>query len=317
MIVHSDIEKLRGDPAPQREAQAALERARRAWREAAGARLLAELESYGNGADLSDCPALGDLIAGRTAPVEAMLSSLLGVLVDHPLGHVPLRHHLTKGIGLLQLAEVGRAALTLVVHEPNARRAAPQSVSFTDAERHELVLAGEARVRLFDWCGQGDTPPTVGEQILRRGTKLAFGGFGGAKLVDEVAQTLVILRLSRVAVQPKPGVEIRAGDGAILHRAAGDRDESCREMAMALLTAMERTDAAPHLARLARSGTPESRWQALRHCLALDTATGFRELCAVADDRDDPLAPFANSLRSQLLAAHPALQGKEKVPCRA
>jgi hypothetical protein len=56
------------------------------------------------------------------------------------------------------------------------------------------------------------------------------------------------------------------------------------------------------------------RWQALRECLALDTATGFAALGRLAATTDDPLAAPAQALHAQLLERYPALAGVEPCP---
>ena len=78
---------------------------------------------------------------------------------------------------------------------------------------------------------------------------------------------------------------------------------------MALLGRMGRTDAAPQLAGIAcEPGSAALRWQALRECLSLDTATGFDALSEVARRADDELAAAAGALRSQLVEAYPQLK---------
>lgn len=85
---------------------------------------------------------------------------------------------------------------------------------------------------------------------------------------------------------------------------------------MGLLARMRRQDAAPAMAEIARGqGSDHLRWQALRNCLALDTAQGFSALTAIAANPADALARPAGALRAQLLEAHPQLTGLEADPC--
>jgi hypothetical protein len=88
-------------------------------------------------------------------------------------------------------------------------------------------------------------------------------------------------------------------------------------MMLAVLGRMGRADAAPALAEMARDGCEHVRWQAVRECLALDTAEGFRTLAAIARDPADSLAAQAGTLRAQLLEAHPQLAILEERPCPA
>ena len=136
---------------------------------------------------------------------------------------------------------------------------------------------------------------------------LKLGG-DRTKRLERIAGRLVILRLAREAVYPRPSHEYRIADGALIHRASGDREESRKEIAIALLARMGRQDAAPVLARITRSSRSDHlRWQALRAALALDTACGFAQLAAIAEDRGDALREPARLLRDHLLASHPQL----------
>jgi len=81
---------------------------------------------------------------------------------------------------------------------------------------------------------------------------------------------------------------------------------------IAVLGRMECREAAPVLAEIAaQEGADSLRWQALREGLVLDTATGFRTLCAVAETACDPLAAPAAALRDSLVRAHPSLRSLE------
>jgi hypothetical protein len=103
----------------------------------------------------------------------------------------------------------------------------------------------------------------------------------------------------------------------LVHRASGDRHESRDEMMMALLGRMRRKDAASVLAALTRSGSDHLRWQALRECLALDSAAGFAALGRIATDPTDDLAPEVGALRARLVKAPPQLARWEPAPCPA
>jgi hypothetical protein len=83
-------------------------------------------------------------------------------------------------------------------------------------------------------------------------------------------------------------------------------------MMLALLGRMDVAEAAPLMAELALEDSDSSlRWQSLRECLALDTATGFLALAALARRPHDPLAGPAGALRAQLVEAHPQLLSLE------
>jgi hypothetical protein len=153
---------------------------------------------------------------------------------------------------------------------------------------------------------------------LVAGTRLALDLSCEALQVLQVERRLVALRLHRFDAAPRPNREYRLCDGALVHLSAGEMRASRHAMMLALLGRMERREAAPEIAALAREpGDDSLRWQALRECLALDTAEGFRGLCSVARAAGDPLAASAGALRAQLAEAHPQLLALEDRPCPA
>nr|WP_137676131.1 hypothetical protein [Parerythrobacter lutipelagi] len=316
MLVREQISFLRGNPAPQHRAQQALERARDGWLSGPGSAIASNLADYDQGVPVEDCAALSGVLAGcdRRA-LEGLVSEYIDILRMYPLGHIPMRHHLSHGVGLLQLVERGRASLAIVMDEPHEERPAPQSVSFSDAERHEVVLAGRGTARVLSWSGVDGEIPASRNSVLEPGSRTSLFGMAQAKVTETVGQTLVTLRISRTAAKPRPGAEVSLADGQVIHRSVGDRDESRREIAMALLCAMGRMDAVPHCTVLASQGTAEERWQAVRHCLALDTGQGLAVLDVIAQDHDDLLCAPANALREQLFAAHPELADQEGELC--
>lgn len=312
------IAALRGDVAAQRRAQAPLEAVAAEWRVQAGAGLLDGLRRYSQGSPLKDCGALAEVFAGPdSVGLRALLSGWLACLAREPLGHIPARHQYAEGVGLLQLLECGGAALSFVLHEPTGPTQDPRTVSFVDAERHELVLAGAGYAVLHRWSGKDGEIAERREIPLRPGCRIELSGRLEAKQIVCVDRSLVILRLSRVAEPPRPSVELRLADGRIVHRATGDRGESCREIAMAVLTAMARRDALPALAARIAGGSSEERWQALRHCLALDSGEGVRHLHRIAGDPADPLCPHAAELGDALAARYPQFARFGREPCPA
>lgn len=302
---------LRRDPALQRRAQTALEQAKHSWASGDAAMLRGDLKRYGAGSAWEPGSALARCLAdaGQARDmVRALVGPIVSALSEYPLGHVPLRHQYQDGIGLLQLAETGRASMSLLVYEDSPRPPI-RSVSFSDTECREIVLAGSARGRMF---AIGDAQ-TDCAQILSTthqwsaGACVHYRGPDRAKIVDAVDGRLVVLRISRDAARPVPAREYRLSDGALLHRASGSRQESRQDMALALLHAMARGDAAPVMAQMALEPDLAVRWQALRHGLALDTRAGFHALCRIADNPADPLAEQARDLKANLLAAYPQL----------
>lgn len=306
------LQALRGDETAQRQAQAAMERLVATWRASEMTRVIErELAEYGHGKALCDCPSLEALVsdAGLAGKLIApLVQAVLGFLDGHPVTHVPFRHRYADGLATVQLAEVRSAALVLLAYDETSGDAQPETVSFSDVERHELVLAGAADLRIAELMAEQGHRAAIDCEPRRvvAGETMVFGA-NESRIIERVHGRMVVLRLARSPLEPDPSRAFRLADGELIHRASGDRLESQLEMAIALLRCMERSDAAPLVCELTREGSDHFRWQALRECLALDTSQGFSALGRIAGDPADPLATHAASLRSSLIETYPQL----------
>ena len=313
MRIDPQLLALRGNASPQRDAQDRVFAARERWR-TEQADILGELAAFADGLRLEECPALSDVIrdhAAAIAFVGELLDPMLAALRAEPLGQVPLRQFSGNGVSSLLVAREGRAMLLLSAREEGSETR--RAVSFSDGERHELVLAGQAEaqlVRLVD-AGPRQAEFETSDVVMLARSSLSLDQSREALMIGQVAQRLVTLRLVRAAEVPQPTREYRLSDGAFIHQASGDVRESRHELMLALLGRMGRKDAASVMADMAgaedRGASEHIRWQALRECLALDTAAGFRSLSSIARDSSDPLAGAAGALRAQLVEAHPVL----------
>ncbi|HYD24502.1 MAG TPA: hypothetical protein VEB68_06875 [Croceibacterium sp.] len=319
MRIDPAIAAMRREPARQRRAQAEMIAAGDAWRASPGvAGLLAELERFGAGAALGECALLEAAFDGAASPralADGLCRRFVAALAGEPMGQLPFRHGFNGQVSTLLLARSGRAQLILHAREPG--ETAYASVGCSDAIRYEAVLAGTGAgqvVRHDPRSGRIAAQAVA----LRPGVRIELDLSREALQVRSVERRLVTVRLHRFAAEPGPSREYRLADGTVLHQSAGDIRASRHEMMLALLGRMGRGDAAPVMAEMAREpGDASLRWQALRECLALDTAAGFRALGEVARAAADPLAASAGALRAQLLEAHPQLLALEDRPCRA
>lgn len=304
MQVHPAIAALRGDDAPQRQAQAALFGALAEWRGDTG-KLDADLEAFGAGEDLSQCQVLEAIFSDPVAASDLardFTTRTLRALAGAPLAHVPLRHFTDGTTSTLLLARSGRAALFLAAVAGRGLEKLPpaRTVTFTASESCEVILAGKATAELI-------SHRRVFHEIAP-GATIRRDCAAEAMILREVQGTLVSLRLQRRKADPAPTREVDLANGATIHLAAATAEESRRELMMALLGRMSRSDAAPVLAEIAREAGPDAlRWQALRECLGLDSASGFAALSAIAATASDPLAAPAGALRAQLIETHPVL----------
>ena len=322
MRIDPAIAALRSDRAPQRQAQTAMDAACRAWRSEPGAQgAVDDLRAYADGAALADCPHLSAMLrdpcTGRRL-VERLFAMLARTMRQEIFAHPPFRHGFNGDAGTLMLAKCGRAQLLVQTREPGW---ADQSAAmFSDAERHDLVLAGTASARLVRLRGVADDVADLeeGDIDLVPDTSLSLDLARECLLVGGTARRLVVLRLVRTAQRPAPACEYARPGGRLLHRAAGSLADSHREAMISLLGRMQRSDAAGVVADIARADGPDSlRWHALRESLAMDTASGFAALVAIARDPADPIAADAGALRAQLVEAHPELLEWETARCPA
>jgi len=323
MHIDPQIGALRGDTAAQRAmSEAVVEVVAECRKDAGLAPVLRDLEAYGSGARLDDCPALTGVFANGGAVMSA-IAPLVGRLVEvHracPLAQLAFRHQSRPGFHFLQLAAKGRAAMGLALHDDQAVQDASTVATFPDSEWDEIVLAGAADIGLLEIRGEHRDHAVIDSRCrtIGAGDRLSFAGAAKSRMVRRVHGRLLTLRLTRIAPRPRPTRQYDLATGRLVHRASGDRHESRDEMMMALLGRMRRKDAAPVLAALTRSGSDHLRWQALRECLALDSAAGFTALDRIATDPTDDLAPEAGALRARLVEAHPQLARWEPAPCPA
>lgn len=317
MHINPALQALRGDRPAQRQAQQALEKVARDWRaNALASQVEEELARFGGGAAWEDCTTLSQLIGDHATAwelVQALFGPLGKALENHPFAHVPFRHQYSRGTALLQLAQAGSAVLALLSYDEEVAVEKPVSVSFSDVERHEIVLAGAADLRIAELVDEDRDRAAIDCEPRRvvAGDSMHFGA-RETRIAEKIHGRLVVLRVARSPTSPAPSRAFRLTDGALIQRASGDRAESQCEMAMAVLGRMGRTEAAPVLAGLSRDGSDHFRWQALRECLALDTATGFAALQQIASDPQDALAGHAGALRAQLLETYPQLSRIEE-----
>ena len=281
------------------------------------------LRRFGAGEDLAENPALARLFcrAGvARAFVDEWVTRHVAVLSGELLGQVAHAYQASRGASVISLAKSGTAELSLVCFDEVRGEFSPdpQTVQFADVERHEAILAGSAETLIIRRREDrvGTQSFTIERRVFSGGDFVSHYGDREAKCVLRVQGRFVFLRLSRTNPEAGPVQQYRLSDGTLMSQASGNKRESCREMMMAVLCRMGRKDAALAIADLAITGSDHMRWEAMRHCLSLDTANGFRILTDMAQSVDDPLAVQSGVLRAQLLEMHPGLGKFEVMPCR-
>lgn len=323
----TDLRALLADPVALRRAQDRHTAAHAQWREdPAVAPVLAAFATYAAGTPLYAVPALSSLFSGgETASLftGALVGRILPALAQAPLGQVPWRHANERGHAALLLAREGNAALNLVAFDGAmlARTPPPSTVAFAPGEEWDTVVSGHGSARLIQRI-TNSRGTSLSAHAVRLCPGAAFGRDGEreALVVDGAAPStgpaLVMLRLQRRAAGTIPTREFDLASGECIHKADATPRESRHAVAVALLGRMGRADAAPTLAALALEHERGDgvRWNALRECLGLDTALGFRTLAAIARAPGDPLSDIAGAVRAQLLEQHPVLAEIDQCP---
>ena len=319
MAIHPDLLALRSDPAPQQLAQNALGVAIAQWRESALVRQIeSEFQAFSQGTDFAAQIGLSALFDPADPVAGALIAQFIDPLVEtlgqHPLGAVPLRHYADDQSATLILCTGGGAALSVQVLDPVglSRQRPAHSVAFAPGQLHERILAGSGAAKLVTLRAErpGGADLAIKELRLEAGQCLHRSSGEQCRMITALDAPLVLLRLQRRAAGGALTREYSLADGNFIAQAAASPRETRLELAAALLGRMGRSDAAPLLAAMAEEEAGQSlRWQSLKECLGLDTATGFGALCRIAARADDPLAAPAGALRAQLIEAYPQLEG--------
>lgn len=317
MHVDPALREFAGDSRAQAAAQDRALAARALWQARPEvARVLADCQRLRDTGDFARCGALHALIYDGAAHgfVGQFMSAMLAAWRDEPLAQLPFRHSYAAGQGIIHIHRDGVVTVALMLVEPDAA-GEPRSIAFSDCDRREVVLAGEGTAMLYRW--RDGTPPSAEPLALGPGTVLTGNG-DHARAIASLKTPLVLLRVARDPQHPRPTREVELATGRIVHRASPSPVDGRAELAAGLLGAMGREDAASALARCACGQAGEgARWQALRNALALDTATGFEALCAIAEQEDDPLAREAAELLDRLCTNYPQLANKRDELCLA
>ena len=324
MRIDHQIAVLRSDAALQRCTQAPMSAAKEAWAASPGVGpLLAELRQFGAGAALGKLGLLHSLLHDRDAAqkfVNDWTARICDALSQNALGQVPFRHSYTGNFASIQIGNSGRATLSLIVYEPVEDRDEPVSANFANREQYEFVLSGaaNANIRRLDSAQDRTAPPQVSSTLLalQPGITLDSSGPHLTRQISDVASSLVMLQLVRDPKNPQQIREIRLSDGALIHQAWGQKRASQDMMAIEVLGAMNRSDAAPVMKRIALQAGPDYlRWEALRQSIHLDPARGFSALSKISADASDELSMAAAALREHLIENYPRLAEQEGSAC--
>lgn len=247
-----------------------------------------------------------------TGWLAARLADALALLAADPFARPPLPVVGSGGgPGGLILAERGAVRLSLQLLPFEIAGAAPATALFVPGRAairvlaaggaslalHHVALSKAEEAGAFTAAGAArcasDPPRPLhdGERLELDTTRTAFtvaGARGDVLLLD-------------LSVRPPSPLPARAHDiasGRLVHLAASRRDSSFRQMALALLRAMERRAAAPLFLAATHAGDFAARWAVMRDLVALDPAAARPRLAqmAAADPHPEVRAAAAATL---------------------
>jgi len=261
-----------------------------------------------------------------TAWLRGRLDQALALLTADPFARPPLRMvgGGDGGPGGLVLADRGVIRLTLQLRPFTTNSVAPGTAVFVPgrAAIHVLDCGGavlrahEVAVSVAEEAGgftaHGAAPCiTQPPRPLRTGETLTLDTARQSLTLQDTGRDILYLELT---VQLPSRLPIRAYDiasGRLTHVSASRRDSSFRQMALALLRQIGRTDAAPLFVAETASEDFAARWTAMRELVALDPAAAFPHLCAMAATDPHPEVRAAAAATHALFSLPSGETGRE------
>ncbi|WP_331135184.1 HEAT repeat domain-containing protein [Sphingopyxis sp.] len=307
-------------------------------------RAVAALDAARNIADTAPCGLLAAIDAVADVPAEETITQLLPWLTDifwlrgridaaldllraDPFARPPLRPAGgNDGPGSLVLAERGAVRLSLqlwpfatLAPAPAPARAvfipghaALHILASGKAALHQHSVAVGAAEEAGGFTAKGAAPcHSLPPRPLQQGETLRLDTARQAITLAGGRADVLLLELT---VQPPSPLPIRTYDianGGLLHVSASRRDSSFRQMALALLRHLGRTDAAPLFAAEIQSEDFAARWNAMRELVALDSAAAHPLLEAMSASDPHPEVRRAAAATRSLIFPPSGETGRE------
>ncbi|KTE06398.1 MULTISPECIES: HEAT repeat domain-containing protein [unclassified Sphingopyxis] len=282
-------------------------------------------------AALADAPA--DVAITRLLPwlsnthwLRDRLDAALALLAADPFTRPPLRMvgGGDGGPGGLVLADHGAIRLTLQLRPFTANgvpagtavfvpgRAAIHVLDCGDAElrAHAVAVsaveeAGGFTAKAAASChSQPPRPLRTGETLILDTARQSFTLQGASS--DILFLELIVQQPSRLPIR---GYDIASG--RLTHVSASRRDSSFRQMALALLRQLGRTDAAPLFVAETASEDFAARWNTMRELVALDPAAALPHLGVMAASDPHPEVRSAAAATHRLFSLPSGETGRE------
>ncbi|KQZ77151.1 hypothetical protein ASE06_03330 [Sphingopyxis sp. Root214] len=259
--------------------------------------------------------------------LRGRLDAALALLAADPFARPPMRMvgGSDGGAGGLVLADSGAIRLTLQLRPYTANSAAPGTAVFVPGRAAIHVLdCGGAELRAYavavsaaeeagGFTASNAAPClTQPPRPLRTGETLILDTARQSFTLQGTGHDVLLLELT---VQPPSRLPIRAYDiasGRLTHISASRRDSSFRQMALALLRQLGRTDAAPLFIAETASEDFAARWNAMRELVALDPAAALPHLAAMAARDPHPEVRRAAAATHALFSLPSGETGRER-----
>jgi hypothetical protein len=327
MIVNQALAAWLGDPAARRATEAAM---RALGAEIADMPAFAALKAglpsaAGAGADA--VLALARAFLGDDAAIAAFMAAAIARVAADPFCRLPLRTSRSEVHDGLLLFSRPALTIQLAVMSADALaikrrfREGPASIAFSGQRTlFRFLKAGGAILSIWEAppIEPGFTAAASGRCRLRERRRLADGDlieFDGRResfIVDGAASDLLYLVAATSLGAAPVGAEYDSETLELVAAASTDDASSRTQMMLSLLRIMDRRDAAPLFARMARSEHFYARWQAMREFLALDAEAALPHLRAMA--LADPHAEVRDAAARTLAAFFPE---QAESPCHA
>ncbi|WP_337660852.1 hypothetical protein [Erythrobacter sp. Alg231-14] len=313
--MHRAIAALRSDQAAQRRMQSAMELAMAQWRELEKTAAIAdELSQFDLGRPLTHLPNLHALMIDHAVAqreTARFFDIVMSALAQNPLGETPLRHSSSEGFARMQLMQSGGTTLSLCTYEPVEHVKEPIVANFVDCDVFEIVLAGTADGQFHTLDDRHGIGPRVKSDRThwRASDCFRLRASVNSRDIVIVAQTLLVLQLSRSPKVRGPSREIQLNNNTLIRSVSGDKSASEKVMALAVLGALDHREGIGAMEAFAKNATEDrdARWEAVRQVLAMDSRRGVELLSELATGYENSLSEPASTLIQHLRNGQPHL----------
>ena len=276
----------------------------------------------------ANADAAARLFLDRTAEIAGLIEEMIAASAADPFFRPPtaqMRSDISNGLLLFDNPSVAIGVAVMRAEDIAAKKNGahgPASITFTGLHTlYKFIKAGGATLSFWeappagaDFVADGRLRcRCVGAPTIEDGELIAIDGRSQSFVIEHAASSIVHVQAAiRTGAAPL-AVEYDSRTLAFVGASSTDEAASRIQMLVSLLRIMDRTDAAPLIARLIDAAPFHTRWHIMRELLALDAEAALPSLrrMAVADPH-----PELRATASEVLATFfsPA---EDQIPCPA